>query len=142
MVGENLGTLEVTVSQIVVPTYMVLFMYCFWKEYIQSSALRNQRVHLVLLLVFLLGCALVFTSIYVQYTPLEFAIVYGVQGRYFIPILPALCYSLLSCKNAGMYKRVEMRAESVVGLLYLYILLLTLEGITIIDVRNYFEALY
>ena len=95
MIGQNLGWLE-----IMVPGYII---YGFWTVLIISTIRKTtekqvlsagQRLWILLVLAgvaLLVGLALLF-----DWTPIESNYVYGIQGRYFLPMLPLL---LILCKN-------------------------------------------
>ena len=95
MIGQNLGWLE-----IMVPGYII---YGFWTVLIISAIRKTtekqvlsagQRLWIFLVLAgvaSLVGLALLF-----DWTPIESNYVYGIQGRYFLPMLPLL---LILCKN-------------------------------------------
>lgn len=95
MIGQNLGWLE-----IMIPGYII---YGFWTVLIISAIRKTtekqvlsagQRLWIFLVLAgvaSLVGLALLF-----DWTPIESNYVYGIQGRYFLPMLPLL---LILCKN-------------------------------------------
>lgn len=53
---------------------------------------RKERV--TLFVVFLLACVMTVTSLYLSFSPVGSEIIRGVQGRYFIPIVPLLFLSI------------------------------------------------
>lgn len=60
---------------------------------ITDKALKNrfntyQTIIITLILLAVIG--LIFTSLYIQWTPANWSVIAGVQGRYFLPILPLL----------------------------------------------------
>ena len=59
----------------------------------QNSMAQNKYSYIILL---------IFTSLYVQWTPLKNDVIIGIQGRYFIPILifvPLIFIGLFKKKN-------------------------------------------
>lgn len=88
MFGEALGWGELVRLNFLVPTIMCILMII---EIVTDNTLRNkfklyQKVILSLTLLAII--ALIFTSLYVQWTTVGSQSILGVQGRYFIPILP------------------------------------------------------
>ena len=66
---------------------MYIFLSITDKE-IKNKLNTYQKV--IISLIFLAITGLIFTSLYIQWTPVNFKIIAGVQGRYFLPILPLL----------------------------------------------------
>lgn len=60
------------------------------------SAYINKRERIVFILVFLAGYVATIASLYVSYTPVGADEVFGVQGRYFIPLAVPLVFVLAS----------------------------------------------
>ena len=86
--GSDLGWRELVKLYAVVP-YSILAIYLFiavTDEEIKNKFKTYQLVWIAL--VVLAVVALVFTSLYVQWTTVGKESISGVQGRYFLPILP------------------------------------------------------
>lgn len=88
MFGEKLGWGELIRLYSIVP--YVLFIMSIWvtisDETIKEKFEGYQK--LIILFVILAIIVLIFTSLYVQWTTCESDSIAGIQGRYFIPILP------------------------------------------------------
>ena len=91
----------------------------------------------ILLFVFFSGALLVCTSEYVQWTAYASAIIDGVQGRYFTPVIifPMLAFVLVNSKK----ERKNKNGNGYVSYgKYFYILVLALNGIGILDIIHYY----
>ena len=98
IVGHSLGSFSVKTSYIfVIMALVVLFRYLFYKDSKKSDYFSNFEKIIILLLI--VGTILlIFTSLYLQWTPVYSTIVEGVQGRYFIPLLPLVSFFFISKK--------------------------------------------
>lgn len=68
----------------------------------------NIKQKIIILITFLAIIALIFTALYVQWTPLYNPIIEGIQGRYFIPILMLLLIlvcDLFNRNSSGIDKK-------------------------------------
>ena len=72
-----------------------------------ASGLLNKEIKnkfsiyqtIIIVLIILAIIALVFTSLYIQWTKPEDTSIAGIQGRYFLPILPLILLLLRKTKN-------------------------------------------
>ena len=90
MLGEALGWGELVRLKFIVPSAMFILILI---EIITDDTLRNKfslSQKFVLIATLLIIVLLIFTSLYVQWTTVGSESILGVQGRYFIPILPIL----------------------------------------------------
>ena len=103
MLSQYFGWLEITVPGYIVYGFVVLLVIAAIKKADEKYVLLpGQRlwVFIVIAGIASLAClALLF-----DWTPIESNYVYGVQGRYFLPMLPLL---MMLCKN----KQIEMKAS-------------------------------
>lgn len=97
MIGANLGWLNVDVSQIVTLVFTILLFFELFRP--QKVARFSRRTNFLLLLTFALTFLAVYASLYLQWTPVGEGTIIGVQGRYFLPVLPLLTCSLTSLWN-------------------------------------------
>ncbi len=136
MVGSVLGALNVSISEIVWVAFLVMFVYevCNCRKMAWKA---RRRDWMVFVLIFLSGAALICTSIYVQWTAVASEVIAGVQGRYFIPILPCLAMAVVCGFHLREQKQGEGKIYQVYGS-YFYMLLLMLHGITVLDVIHYY----
>lgn len=91
MFGMQLGWLDIQVSRIV--TYGMVFL--IFLAVLQIEDGKNHMVpdvtkwqKLSCLAVALLSVAMVFVSMFISWTPKESKEIFGIQGRYFLPLLP------------------------------------------------------
>lgn len=136
MVGGAMGALNIQTTQI------MWFMVILLLVYETCSCYENDKdVHkwdcLILIFTFLAGSALIFTSLYVQWTALESSLIEGVQGRYFIPLLGTFLFFVIfmrqnKLKEMGIVIGKRDRAS------YMYLILLLYNGITLLDLTNYY----
>lgn len=131
-IGYALGSGNVGISVIVWIFFLFLIL---GSVFLCRDAARISTRNLVTLFcIFLIGSALIVTSIYVQWTAVKAALIDGVQGRYFIPILPALLFSVAALANRDITSTKKAPAKPH---RFLYFVVLTLEGITLTDVLNH-----
>lgn len=92
--GKYLLWNEVIVNDTLVPVSLIIvsFIIIFNEN---TKKINKKLINTIMLFIILLIIALIFTSIFIQWTRFGTDIIYGVQGRYFLPILP-LIFILLS----------------------------------------------
>lgn len=91
MFGMQLGWLDIQVSRIV--TYGMVFLIFLAVLQIEDEKSRmvpdvTKWQKLSCLAVALLSVAMVFVSMFISWTPKESKEIFGIQGRYFLPLLP------------------------------------------------------
>lgn len=72
--------------------FMTVFAAAIYKDELNRKL--NRGVPLAILIAGLLTSLSIFTIFYLSYTPLKSSVINGVQGRYFIPVLPFLLFGL------------------------------------------------
>ena len=102
MFGSILGYPQRIPVNATLPILLILvFVYEFQHE--RSRGIKGDRTVVLLSCVVFLTCVLlILSSLYVQWTkgvPSEIILIHGIQGRYFMPILPFLWGSILKLKN-------------------------------------------
>ncbi|MDO5476614.1 MAG: DUF2142 domain-containing protein [Eubacteriales bacterium] len=141
MIGSSLGALTISTTPIIWVTAMIMFVY-----EMSTNRENRSRVHrwdpVLLMLSFLLGCALIMSSLYVQWTPFMNPVINGIQGRYFTPLLPLLAYFVILVRqnrrgrhgfdpdSEAMYARGR----------YCYLLILFYNGIAVLDIAHHYIA--
>lgn len=96
MFGGELGWNEYLKLYSIVPlVFGSLYIFFSTSEENLKNKFNKYQITIILLVV-LAVIGLVFTSLYIQWTPVTYDIIYGVQGRYFAPILPLIAIGLLS----------------------------------------------
>ena len=94
MLGESLGWLNINTSYTLLTLYVVLIVVCFFKDNEDNNVLLKKQSRIFLLVSMFLIIALIFTSLYIQWTAVASDVIYGIQGRYFLPIIPPLLIAL------------------------------------------------
>lgn len=102
MIGSKLGSLNITVNAILI----LLIIMLFYKVYYKEKSRRGQPDYLMeaVLSVLSLGIVLLIaTSLYIQWTDIAASTysIEGLQGRYFLPVLPLICCGFLSVSRNG-----------------------------------------
>ena len=136
MVGSNLGKFTIDISPIMWIVYTILLIYEVLTSRELPSNIRKYERY-VFLFEFLSCVALIYTSLYVQWTPLGQNIIDGIQGRYFIPIVPLLAlwtmYYLRERDAKNGNTAVYSSRSS-----YCFMVIALLNGITAIDMIHYY----
>ncbi|MDE6719832.1 MAG: DUF2142 domain-containing protein, partial [Treponemataceae bacterium] len=97
-IGSALGWLDIKIDFIVYfPFLLMLLFQSIWRNDIPVQIQKNDI--LLFALTFFAGTVLILTSLYVQWTPLRAKMIDGVQGRYFIPLLPSLFFALAYARS-------------------------------------------
>lgn len=92
-IGSSLGWLNIKTSFIVYFSFGTMFLFLSaWRNDIPVQIRKKDT--LLFVLTFLAGVILILTSLYVQWSSLRANMISGVQGRYFIPLLPSLSFAL------------------------------------------------
>lgn len=85
--GDALGLYLVKAPEIFIYICTALITLFFFKKDEQSDIKFDLFTKLVFLFVFVCIVALIYTSLYIQWNPVKYPMVTGVQARYFLPIL-------------------------------------------------------
>ncbi len=96
--GEGLGHYNVQTSVLYVFSSLMLAVVLFFAREEEETVEFSVFDKVVCTIIFLVIAALIYTSLYVQWTEALKPIIYGVQARYFIPILP-LASLIIDNKN-------------------------------------------
>lgn len=91
MLGMQLGWLDISVSRIVIYGMLLLILLSVLR--IEDKKKREtpdvtRRQKLSYLTVILLSAGMIFVSMFISWTPKESKEIFGIQGRYFLPMLP------------------------------------------------------
>ena len=86
--GDALGTYSVKASEIFIYSAIVLTSILFFSSTEEKNKVKiDWKTRLICLIVFIGIVVLIYTSVYVQWTPVKSTFINGVQPRYFLPIL-------------------------------------------------------
>lgn len=130
MFGQSLGTLSISITGMVWISFLILLVYVILNVQTKFD-LRRSDVFCYWIIV-LGGCALIATSLYVQWTPYRADMIQGIQGRYFIPLLMPLLMPVV------YRKKMVVGQDTTETIGYLYFIIIFLEGMTLIDILKYF----
>lgn len=120
MLSQYFGWLEITVPGYIVYGFVVLLLIAATKKSDEKYVLLPcQRLWIFLVIAGIASLACL--ALLFDWTPIESNYVYGVQGRYFLPLLPLL---MILCKN----KQIEMKTSMTK---YIYAGLYVLQYLTI-----------
>lgn len=131
MFGGELGLNEHVILHTITP-YVFLFL-CLTLGIIDNdikhklSRFQNWIIALIILAI----TALIFTSLFIQWTPTENTSIAGIQGRYFLPFLPLAILLMGNLKIKADYKE-----ETTVKFISITILLMQINVILSILSRN------
>ena len=131
MFGGELGLNEHVILHTITP-YVFLFL-CLTLGIIDNdikhklSRFQNWIIALIILAI----TALIFTSLFIQWTPTENTSIAGIQGRYFLPFLPLAILLMGNLKIKADYKE-----EKTVKFISITILLMQINVILSILSRN------
>lgn len=101
LVGYKLGWFDMRIHKIIYESTVVLICYDAYETLLNREI--KQKIHKydvwILGLTFLAGFGLIATSLYVQWTAFSSRVILGIQGRYFIPLMPAIVFAVLLAKQ-------------------------------------------
>ncbi|MDE5907239.1 MAG: DUF2142 domain-containing protein [Lachnospiraceae bacterium] len=124
MLGSKLGSLNIAVNVILLMFIVMLFYKVYYKEKRQ----RKQADYLAETVLLCLSLGIIFliaTSLYIQWTDISASTyaIEGLQGRYFLPVLPLICCGFLSARGDEREELLEC-GSAVTGLYVINILVL------------------
>ncbi len=85
--GEGLGHYNAQASVLFIFPCLVIFAMLFFVNEDKKRKEFDWKIKLICLFIFTSIVVLVYTSLYVAWTPLEYPLILGVQARYFLPVL-------------------------------------------------------
>ena len=95
MLGSYLGWLDIEVPLVFVIGFLLLLLYVSMRKENEEQLITvGDRIWMLLVFVGVSGLAVAAMLLY--WTPYQFVVVAGVQGRYFLPLLPAVFLLLRS----------------------------------------------
>lgn len=117
--GSSLGLFSITVSPIYIKlNLIILIMLLLFNNNVEVE----NGVKVSSILIYLIVLFLIYSSLYVQWTKVGSKIIDGIQGRYFLPILPLLFLSFnnesFKLKNNKFFNDKIMMAVMILENLY------------------------
>lgn len=92
-IGINMSGLTIPISPYIIYTYIALILLSIRSKGNENTSIR--RIYRVFALLIAFGVvALVVVSMFLSWTSTKLTIVEGVQGRYFIPVIPLIAIAL------------------------------------------------
>ena len=111
MLGMQLGWLNVFVSRIVIYGLLLMMILSVLpvedgREHSEITVTTGQKIFY--LVAAALSVGMVFASMFMSWTPRDSTAIAGIQGRYFLPLLPALLL-LFRSKNVVLKKDISVK---------------------------------
>ena len=125
--GESLGVYDAQSSVIFITPCMLIFAMIILVNDENDKIQFDTFTKLTCFTIFAITVALIYTSLYVQWTVVKSPLIYGVQSRYFLPIL--LLTDIFLRNSAIVYKKKDIRY------IILFMLFLNLNTISVILYR-------
>lgn len=136
MFGSLMGAASIETNSIIWITYLILFITSICLCPMPNIKIQKNNV-IILFVTFLSGCALIYTSLYVQWTPYKNDVINGIQGRYFTPIIATLAMGVvISLKNPPL--TYNNKKENMFDMVYIHILAIVLNAMTVLDITAYY----
>jgi uncharacterized membrane protein len=111
-----LGLFDTVLQDWVYPTVTVLFLGALFAPLSLTPAARRKVATTAAIVAFAYAVS-VYLVCYLSFTPLDANIVWGVQGRYFVPCLPVVAIAAASVLNRGLDERLRMALAISAGVL-------------------------
>lgn len=129
MIGSNLGSLDIIINSCLIVMLLVLLCrFLFWER--DQSRLPDHFSSLIMAGIGTGTIFLIFTSLYIQWTELAASTyeIQGLQGRYFLPVLPYLLCAYISNNNSNemLYEGNKVFLKSAYALFFLNLLVLVM----------------
>lgn len=125
--GYGVGAdLQIVLHSLLPTIIFVLFIfYTIADQELRNKFTTYQKIIIALIILAIVG--LIFTSLYIQWTPINFDTIAGVQGRYFLPILPLasmLIASSVKIKSEYEKDKLTKILGIIVLIIYVYVMLI------------------
>lgn len=127
MIGLSLGWLDINIHSMYITAFLILLVISSFLDKNEMELKKWQKIWL--LMISMASYWLVFIAMYIGWTPVGNDMAWGIQGRYFLPILPLIL--LVLCKKDGYIKIKNIN-------IYLPIILSLLNILVIFDVFKFF----
>lgn len=139
MLGTAMGIYDIPVSGVVWCSFFGILAYTAFTE--RNVSERAGKTDQRILLFTAVSCILLIcTSLYIQWTEVGGDTIDGIQGRYFLPVLPVILLLISLRWNETERKNGNMHTFHLQPS-YLLVILMTLDGIALIDICHHFGTL-
>ena len=115
LVGHSLGKFNVTTSSVICVISLGILAYLIFKVAKKKDYIFEVKEKIFILLMALGTIGLMFTSLYMQWTAVASPTIDGIQGRYFIPLLPVFAMLFLTKKEEKEEKEDYIISYSVIA---------------------------
>lgn len=124
MIGSKLGSLNIVVNEILVLIIVMLFFKVYYREK-DGRGKPDYPAEAVMLILSMGIIFLIAASLYIQWTDIAASTysIEGLQGRYFLPLLPLICCGFLSTREKGRADT-QGSGSAVIGLYVINLLVL------------------
>lgn len=129
-IGSQLGWLDINVSQTIITAFMFILIFSAMIECNKNSFSAKQRVYV--LLVGIATILLIIVAMYITWTTVGLPYTNGVQGRYFIPVIPLLLLCISMKENYIRFPKIEI---------IIPIILTVLNGVVLNTIFNFFNII-
>lgn len=85
---------------------LVTFVLLLFTLLVQNNPKLNRKIQVIFLLVFIMSVLAIAATLYLVWTPVGTSIINGIQGRYFLPLLPLLIPIFASIRKPLLSTRV------------------------------------
>lgn len=118
-IGQNLGWLDINIPLFITECFCVLLILSVFQDDANGIYLTSNQRFLFLGISVLTIC-FIFGGMLLQWSPIEEKLIQGVQGRYFVPVIPYLIMSGgISIRKSRIAKYLEIILPVVAGILSL-----------------------
>ncbi len=129
MVGSNLGWLNININQLIIISFIIILAFSTIIENNELAFSKKQKLWNICIVI--ANILLVITALYLTWTGVGLNTILGVQGRYFLPILPLFLLTICMKNNYIKLKYIHF---------ILPIILTILNGLVIIEVMRFFAV--
>lgn len=113
MIGNPLGWVEISIPNIIVTGFVIVLIFSAVPN--RKSAVVSKKIMTALIAIVVLVSAMVFGALLITYTYVGSDTILGVQGRYFLPVLPL---GLLAVQgNRKIVARRSIEAELILAII-------------------------
>lgn len=134
MMGGRLSLLNVSTKTYYPKLSIIMMLFLIFTNRLTKRKISNLDKYLSLIIVIAV-IGLIFSSLYVQWTPLKNVIIEGVQGRYFIPILMLIPIIFMKGKNSEDEYEINLKGKDT-RYIFSFLIFQIINAITFIIMAN------
>ena len=114
MISSPLGYLDIGIPNIILIAFIILFIGSALQSENSEIILKKNIKRMSLLIFFSIGL-LIMIALMLSWTPLDATLIQGVQGRYFIPVLPLIGIAM---QNRTIVIRKDISSYLILGAMF------------------------